>query len=789
MLWLNRCVGRTRICLGALGLVLAVLGTPARAQEVDLTSLPPHPRFFLTPTRLVTLRTEVAAGQRKYDMYREIKRRADAALSDPASKNIDTILCMVLAGLVDNNPIYTDKAKQLFLQNVAEGYWPVEGTSWNVCYDWLYDSLTPLERAQVRDLALATMELGRQRAVYYNLECNEATWVGLAGLTYVGEGTAAQNQLCQALVDEWDGRMRGVRQYRQPGGTAASRGGVLPTREYYFPDAGYYKGNHYAHKDIETLTIYLALFQDLGLGTYWDLCGSYLDGWAEYIAWTKRPDNLAQRLMSGSQYGIDSRGYLALSIIARYRQSGLAAWLIDQNGWRYAQAGGYTWHTICVLWDPTVPMKAPEQTLPLYRFYGGPGEGVSPGASWSEKVFLRTGWNLNGDNDDVYFTMHAGDFFGDYANYYQTAFEIYYRGALAARAGQYSDGEGSSQYYNRAVANNVVVILDPTRSKGDIWGQDFLYTSPGVPKHLYDVADNSVYDTADFIEFEPGDAEGGPYYYMKARLNPDHAYYYTNSTRRVARQEREVVAYGHYFVVRDKVALSGGNNSVRWLLHTIKEPSIEDGALLSQTVPGHIMTYDRGRYSATRTERVSGVQYDGKITVQALLPAGATMRKVGGAGYECWVDEGNGLGLNYPSPESMYEDQNEVGRWRMETIAPAGLETDFVHTIWVGRPTQAMAASAAIDEPGAVGASITGIGAFVFSRSGVAEPSIEYHLSGEQLVPVPNIIEGLAPNTSYAVFVNDEPPFVAQSTEGGGLYCELAGPAWVRVHPAANASR
>jgi len=770
--------------------LLAAVAT-AQAQAVDLSHLPPHPRLFLTPDRLVQLRTEIVQGQRKYDMFREIKRRADGALTLQSSTNIDKIMCLLLVGLVNQDNTYIDKAKTFYMQNVANNYWPAEEIYWNLCYDWIYPYLSSTERDQVRHLALANLELGHQRTVYYNLECNEATWIGLAGLTYYGEGTTPENQLCQGLVDEWDGRMRGVREFRQPGGTAQSRGGVLPTRQYYFPDGGYYKGNHYGHKDIETIAVYLSLFQDLGFGNYWDLCGSYVDNWAEYICWTKRPDNLAQRLMTGQLYTVDMRGYTGLALISRYRHNGLASWLVDQNGWSYGQAGGDGWHTVCVLWDASVPKEAPSQVLPLYKFYGGPGEGVSTGKSWAEKVFIRSGWNLNGNNDDVYFTMHAGDFFGDYHNSYQTAFEIYYRGAMAIRAGQYTDYENSKQYYIRAVGNNVVAVIDNTQTAawGDRWGQDWLYQNPGRPQHLYDVADNSVYDVSDFLAFEPGQAEGGPYYYMKCKLNPSKAYYYSNATRKVSRQQREAVMYGHYFIIRDKVVLSGGNNSVRWLLHTIKEPTVEQGTQVSETVPGHITTYTRGQYSAVRTELVQGVQYDGKVTVQALLPANSTMRKVGGAGYEVWVDDGNGNGVNYPSPDYMYEDQNEVGRWRVETIAPTGLDTDFVHAIWVGRPNQTMAAATAIDEPNSVGCSITGIGAFVFSRSGDAQPSIEYNLSGEQLTPIPNVIEGLLPNTLYVVQVNDERPFDQLSSDAGGVKIDLAGPAHIRLDPAPVASR
>jgi hypothetical protein len=441
------------------------------------------------------------------------------------------------------------------------------------------------------------------------------------------------------------------------------------------------------------------------------------------------------------------------------------------------------WAFPAVLWRPGVPQTDPT-TFPTHKFYGNDGPDDVPGKSYHEKVMIRSGWNHDTDNDDVYFTMHAGDFFGDYHSFYQLGFELYYRGALATRAGHYEGGSQQRRYYyNRAVSNNVTVILDPTQDNlADIWGQDFLYDEPGRPIHINDVADEEVFDTADIVSFEAGEAaSGSPYYYTKGVLNVDSAYYYTNDTRKVSKQEREAVLLGRHLVVRDRVELSGGTNSVRWLLHTINEPSIENAQLLETTVAGHIETYAGARYSALRTESVIDRNYDGKITVQPVLPIGSTLRKVGGEGYECWVDDGEGNGQDFPVGDpARHANIHEASSWRVETIAPTALETDFVHALTVGRPTDIAPEVRAIDDETSVGCEIEGVGVFVFVRTENDQDAIDYEIQGS-LETVPHVIEGLTPNTDYAVRINDEPQLVLRTSDVGGVSFETAGACQVQL--------
>ncbi len=784
-----------------LPLLLLMPGTADATGAVDLSSLPAHPRYFLTEAILPTIRAEIASGH-KATMYNEVKSRANGYLAASPSVNIYAVMTLALVGKVESNATYTQKAIDFFMYAVNGGSWDKKIIEWPLAYDWLYQNLTPTQRTAARALALPLYTLGEQRTVYYNLEALYATTHGLAGLAFFGEGSASENQKCQDLVDEWDGRMRGVRQYSYPAGAAASKGGVLPTRQLYFPDGGYYKGMEYTQIDMEGIAFYLALFEDLGLGDHWDVAGSYIDNWPPYLLYITRPDGFSQRLMTGTTFGIIARGYQSLALIASHRGNGYAAWLVDNAFWASSQ-GGYEWAIMCAVWRTSVPQTAPT-TLPLAKLYGADGKDNVAGTSWSEKVILRSGWNMNGANDDSYFTLHAGGYFGDYWNFYQLAFEIYYRGALAIRSGYYKSGDAFLKNYNsRAMAANCVVVLDEQQANlSDRWGQDYLYSSPGpgAPQHIYDVGDDNVYDTADILFFEERVLEDGSRsYYVKAASNSAGAYDYTNATRRVSLQTREVAALGRYYVIRDKVIQDGDNNSVRFLLHTINKPVVEASAT-STPVANHIVLYPRARYSAVRSELLAregglpSIQYAGKIWCVPVLPQNATLRMVGGTGYEFWVDDGSGAGVNTPIEGSYFQNPadftnaNEAGQWRMETIAPPAGTVDFVHAIYAGPTSGTMPEVRPIDEPAAVGCEIAGQGVFIFGRSEQGETGIDYQITGEML-NAPQMIEGLKPEVEYAVRIGPNEPFAARSSASGGISFRASGPASVEISPAGMAAR
>jgi hypothetical protein len=790
-----------------LALVLLWTLSPALARAVDLSSLKAHPRFFLSTNRVSqgdfidSLRAEVAPGQRKNRLWQEVYGRAKYDyLPRTYTQNSDSpfkILLLFLTGKVArdsdygavqaDSSSYINAAKGAFMCAVRGHYtWNNETLDLIVAYDWLYNYLSSAQRDTCLSECMGDFALGQENAVYYNHESNKALCKGLAGLALANDFSGADSVKAQAMVDECDGRMRGIGIYAVGGG-AFSEGGVLPTRELYFGDGGYYKGIQYAHYDMQGVITYLSVWDDLGLGNYWSLCDGYVDNYPQYLLYMLRPDMLSSRLMSGTNYGIPTFGMSMLALIAAHRHNGWAAWLLDQDGdGLFDQSyGGYDFSIPAVVWRPAYTSSSDPSDLALAKFYGASGETPVAGHSYSEKVVVRSGWTFGGSTStDSYFTIHSGGYFGDYWNFYAGAFEIYYRGALAIRSGYYLTGDAFLEAYNsRAISTNSVVVLDNTQALKDKWGQDFLYTNPGIPVDIYDVRDNpDKYQTGSILYYQDRTLTGGVHsYYVKVKINPDAAYYYTTPNRRVTTQTREVTTLGRYYVIHDKVVQTGTPRSTRFLIHTINEPTMVETAS-DTTVTDHITSYPLSKYSAVRGDSLSPegmdpIKYAGKLWVQPILPAASTMRKVGGTGYEFWIDNGAGTGSN-TATDPVWGDTlkftgtDEAGQWRVETVAPLANEVDFVHAIYAGALTDTMPTIYTINETLIRGCEIKGVGTFLFAQGNRFEYEVKESFAG-----LHQIIYGLTPFELY--WINGAECVLADAS--GGIAFDVNGPTRVVV--------
>ncbi|MFH1267619.1 MAG: hypothetical protein ABIK89_18025, partial [Planctomycetota bacterium] len=96
-------------------------------------------------------------------------------------------------------------------------------------------------------------------------------------------------------------------------------------------------------------------------------------------------------------------------------------------------------------------------------------------------------------------------------------------------------------------------------------------------------------------------------------------------------------------VVFDRVHSTTPEFKKKWLLHSIQEPKIND-----RTV------------TVVRDE----APYGGELFIESLLPARATVTKIGGPGKEFWVES---LGKNFPVQKP---PPSEPGAWRIE-VSPA----------------------------------------------------------------------------------------------------------------------
>jgi hypothetical protein len=125
-------------------------------------------------------------------------------------------------------------------------------------------------------------------------------------------------------------------------------------------------------------------------------------------------------------------------------------------------------------------------------------------------------------------------------------------------------------------------------------------------------------------------------------------------------------------VIYDRVASDGRSRPMTWLLHTIEEPRV-DGGIHAVDVAEHITWHTDNTFHVTRAMAVDRFPNGGTLHGKRLLPEMATTRKVGGEGYEFWIDHAcprpgaPSRGENFPVRESeAIYDSHEGGAWRIE---------------------------------------------------------------------------------------------------------------------------
>jgi hypothetical protein len=126
------------------------------------------------------------------------------------------------------------------------------------------------------------------------------------------------------------------------------------------------------------------------------------------------------------------------------------------------------------------------------------------------------------------------------------------------------------------------------------------------------------------------------------------------------------------FVVLDNVILrntimSGAVKEVRWNAHFKNQPQVS-GQIINTQVPGHIETFNGKNYV-----EINSSAY---ININTVYPDSTLTKRIGGTGYEYWVN-----GTNYPpsgNPDSVYAT---AGKWRIEVIPKLSLNSVFSDTV------------------------------------------------------------------------------------------------------------
>lgn len=322
-----------------------------------------------------------------------------------------------------------------------------------------------------------------------------------------------------------------------------------------------------------------------------------------------------------------------------------------------------------VINDPDVPIKSPDN-LPLSRHFADP-TGMS---------IARTGWGDGVDCDSVVAQMKIG---GMNVNNHQHNdaghFQLYYKGILASDSGVYqglkNDGsEGGTtygsihfnMYMRKTIAHNSMLVYDPSEPLQNSTGPNNINdggqrainngnefsTLNGAFEHNAQVA------TVEKQEIDPSSPITPSYTYLKGDITNA----YTSKVKEFKRSfmflnlfDEEVPGA---LIVFDKVTSSNPSFKKTWLLHGLEEPVING----NQTI-----------FARTYASKVSANAYNGKMTVDTLLPKAdnAVITKVGGE--DGWS---NVRGVDYTGyPANSHTDEGST--WRIELSPKKEADTDY----------------------------------------------------------------------------------------------------------------
>ena len=276
---------------------------------------------------------------------------------------------------------------------------------------------------------------------------------------------------------------------------------------------------------------------------------------------------------------------------------------------------------------------------------------AQPGAFYFEpmgQVFMRSGAGA----EDTYCLFTCGGILRQHRHFDALNFVIYHRGHLALDSGtrylEFDNGQHLANYFAQTVAHNCVVIHQPGEPPANYWGGTVEGNHGGQHKQLGSVL--KAFEIADDYVYVAGNATAC-YQHGQVKDQPDLPEKCTQVTRQL------VFLKPDRFVIFDRVASTDASYQKEWLLHTAHEPAIN----------GQTFQADHG---------------EGRLFCRTLLPADATLKKVGGPGKEFWAADKN---WDIVDRGLTPENKAMMGQWRIEVSPGTAQQEDrFLHVIQVG---------------------------------------------------------------------------------------------------------
>jgi hypothetical protein len=258
------------------------------------------------------------------------------------------------------------------------------------------------------------------------------------------------------------------------------------------------------------------------------------------------------------------------------------------------------------------------------------------------QVFMRSGDH----SDDTYCLFTCGGILRQHRHFDALNFVIYHRGHLALDSGtrylEFDNGQHLANYFAQTVAHNCVVIHQPGEPPADYWGGKVEGNHGGQHKQLGSVL--KAFEVTDDYVYVAGDATACYQHgVVKREGQPDLPEKCTQVTRQL------VFLKPDRFVVFDRVTTTAPGYRKDWLLHTAHEP---------------VLTHHTFRAD----------QDGGRMFCRTLLPADATIQKIGGPGKEFQA-----AGENWKLVDRGLTPENKalMGQWRVEVSPGTVRQEDF----------------------------------------------------------------------------------------------------------------
>ena len=589
-----------------LGLVLAVCAQGAVSQL--------HPRIYVRNDK-----AEIGHGLR----VSELRARANgpwARWRRPVTLNNAAAAMEIAARYLEEGKAEDLKAVRDYLvahtysleKNDVGGL--LAGAEMMTAYDWIYNGLTPEDRALLAANLLKTCASSRHFIEHGGPDVNHnylymaMTTVATAGLVLSGEpepaGSAGREYL--ALAQHW----------------LEGPGLILDT--WKAREGAWGEGSHYTfHETLRNLVLTLSAFRSASDQDYFATHALTMQQAAWFLIGNVRPDLTFVR--TGDTQANRATVNLTVPVTIEMMAEGIpeaSTQLHDLANDLITAYGPTAVHSLFgwgmrVFWSPDEPRTPSYRSLPRFERFG---------AGTMEQIVMRNGRGA----DSTHITIVAGNQFTDHQHFDKGQFLIYQRGGLTVDSGgydgMYRPGKHANEYASRTVAHNALLVYDPAElmPKG--------YTNDGGQRVLRNKQHHSTWPQflahreREWLDAGTVTAVDHTDGYSYVRVDLSRAY-----SEKIASYQRlfTYLPAEDVLVVFDRVRTPKPFDQ-RWLLHFDTAPEVD-----GKTPAAGIQEYANARWTTVRLKGSydrggSVAQYNGALFTETLLPKAHDVITIGG---------------------------------------------------------------------------------------------------------------------------------------------------------------